>query len=157
MATPKSTVVDLMHEVPFDPSYNHTMLFNNIDEQIAYFNGKRITTAMFNDLSYQRYDSGTIRVQSDMTLLDNANYLRFYNQHHEDKSFYAFIIAIRYVSDSVVEIDYQIDNIQTWMFDYTLNPCYVEREHAISDQVGDNRVPENLETGDFVFDFNVKL
>ena len=34
------------------------------------------------------------------------------------------------------------------MFDYTLRSCFVEREHASTDAIGDNTVEENLNTGE---------
>ena len=34
------------------------------------------------------------------------------------------------------------DIMQTYMFDYTLAPCYIEREHAAVDTVGANLLPE---------------
>lgn len=91
-----------------------------------------------------------MRLQANMTLLGNANYLRFVNPTFENIEFYAFITDITYVNNSTVDITYAIDIIQTWMFDYTINPCYVDREHADIDNVGDNRVNEGLDTGPYV-------
>ena len=49
-----------------------------------------------------------------------------------------------------MKIDYEVDVIQTWMFDYNLNPCYVEREHTNDDAIGANRVNEGLDTGPYI-------
>ena len=40
--------------------------------------------------------------------------------------------------------------MQTWSFDYNLEKCFVEREHAYTDFIGDNLVEENLELGDII-------
>ena len=40
--------------------------------------------------------------------------------------------------------------MQTWLFDYTLKECYVEREHSATDKIGDNIVAESLGTSDYV-------
>lgn len=156
MATPFNTVVELMGGVPLDPEYKHTLTFNSISEQANYFTSKTVISGYYSRMSYQRHNSGVIKVQAPMTLLGTVNYLRFNNEPistsgpHENKDYYAFVKNIEYISDTVVAITYQIDVLQTWMFDYTLNPCYVEREHANSDNLGDNLVPENLDTGDYV-------
>ena len=156
MATAFNTVVELMGGVPLDPEYKHTLTFNSISDQRNYFTSKTLISGYYSRMSYQRYSGGVIKVQAPATLIGTANYLRFNNEPvstagpHENKDFYAFIKNIDYISDTVVAITYQIDVLQTWMFDYTLNPCYVEREHANSDNLGDNLVPENLETGDYV-------
>lgn len=158
MATRFATMVTLMAGVPLDPEYKHTLTFDNFAAQVAYFESKRVfTPSTFNFVSYQRHNSGVIKLEAPMNILGTVNYLSFVNANyqgqgnlHEAKTFYAFITDISYISDTVVSISYSIDVLQTWMFDYTLNPCYVEREHANSDNVGDNRVTEGLDTGPYI-------
>lgn len=151
MSTPFNTTLDLMSGVPFDPQYRHTYLFANANAQNSYFSGRVIySTNTFTNLSYQRYKSGSLKIQASIGIFDTVNYLRFRNNSHENKPIYAFITHIEYISDTVVRIDYQVDDIQTWMFDYTLNPCYVEREHTNNDAIGANRVNEGLDTGPYI-------
>ena len=40
--------------------------------------------------------------------------------------------------------------MQTWFFDYTLKESFVEREHSLTDNVGDNVITENIELGEYV-------
>ena len=158
MSTHFYTSVDLMASVPLDPQYRHTLTFSSLALQTQYFTGKVVSSyGSFSFLSYQRYRRGTIKLQAPINIMKSVNYLRFVNANytgegnlHENKYIYAFVVAVDYISDNVVSIEYQVDAFQTWMFDYTLNPCYVEREHANSDNLGDNLVPENLDTGDYV-------
>ena len=151
MSTPFNTTLDLMSGVPLDPQYRNTYTFNTIYEQYNFFTSKVThTTNMYTNLSYQRYKSGSIKVQGSISIFDTVNYLRFRNISHENKAIYAFITHIEYISDTVVKIDYQVDVIQTWMFDYSLNPCYVEREHTNDDAIGANRVNEGLDTGPYI-------
>lgn len=150
MATSFLTSVDLMENVPLTPKYEHTILFATKAAQTSYFNSKVRQNANFNLLSYQRHNSGVIRLAIGMNILDKVNYLRFNNASHENKSFYAFVTQVNYINDNCTEIAYSVDVIQTWMFDYTLNPCYVEREHASNDAIGHNRVNEGLDTGPYI-------
>ena len=150
MATPFGTHVELMSNVPLNPKYEHTLLFNNKNQQTAYFNSKVLQSATFNSLSYIRHTGGVIRVASGMDIIDKVNYLRFTNPYHENKAFYAFVQDVKYINENCAEIVYVIDVIQTWMFDYNLNPCYVEREHASDDRIGSNRINEGLDTGPYL-------
>lgn len=162
MATTFYTFVELMSGVPLDPRYNHTLTFNSLTEQRNYFTTKVTHSSNdFSFLSYQRYNRGVIKVEAPINLMGTVNYLRFTNsnfsgegQLHENKNIYAFITDIQYISDRVVAITYQVDVFQTWMFNYTINPCYVEREHANSDNLGDNLVPEGLETGEYIVQYS---
>lgn len=152
MPLPYGSVVVLFGEVPLDPMYEHTILFNSIPEQRAYFETKKITqTTNYSNLSYIRHQGGSIRLESDMSLLTNCNYIQFYNPlAYEDVSFYCFVTNIQYINEHTVQIDYMIDQIQTWWPYYDLNPCYVEREHVRDDAVGANRVSEGLDTGPYI-------
>ena len=80
----------------------------------------------------------------------DCNYLCFRNINFGSKWFYAFIDKIEYINNATSEIYYSIDLIQTWMFDYSLEQCFVEREHTITDEIGDNIVDEKLDTGEYV-------
>ena len=152
MPLPYGSVVVLFGEVPLDPMYEHTILFNSIPEQRAYFETKKITqTTNYSNLSYIRHQGGSIRLESDMSLLTNCNYIQFYNPlAYEDVSFYCFVTNIQYINEHTVQIDYMIDQIQTWWPYFDLNPCYVEREHVRNDAVGANRVNEGLDTGPYI-------
>lgn len=144
------TYVDIFSGVPLEIGSNHTILFETVRDQRAYFDSKKTVSGTFTNISYQRHASGVMRLEAQMSLLGTANYLRFCNPTFEDRQFYAFIVDITYVNNSTVEIAYVIDVLQTWMFEYTVNPCFVDREHSETDNVGDNRVNEGLDTGPFV-------
>lgn len=144
------TYVDIFSGVPLEIGSNHTILFETARDQKAYFDSKKTVSGTFTNISYQRHASGVMRLEAQMSLLGTANYLRFCNPTFENREFYAFIVDIAYVNNSTVEIAYVIDVLQTWMFEYTVNPCFIDREHSETDNVGDNRVNEGLDTGPFV-------
>lgn len=151
-----STELIICSGIPFESNYEHVITFGNKEMQYDYFYGKRkVVLAPQGTPSayytYQRTNDGKIRIGCAIEQVINCNYLMFRNQAFENKWFYAFIQEINYVNNSVTEIVYEIDVMQTWMFDYTLQECFVEREHSVTDEVGDNTVPENLEVGEYVF------
>lgn len=146
-----------MANVPLTPNYEHTLTFASREAQSQYFSSKVVQSAQFTNISYQRHNSGTIRLSMGMDKLDTVNYLRFENPNsvisggsHEAKVFYAFITEMNYISDAVTEITYSIDVIQTWFFDFSVNPCFIEREHTNDDKLGANLVDEGIDTGDLI-------
>lgn len=145
--TPSSDLI-LLKGVPLDNTYQNTLYFNNQDNQYNYFIGKKAHT--LNKQSYQRVTSKKCRVSLGTHLCYNCNYMMFKNTGHLNKWFYAFITSVEYVSETACEITYEIDVMQTWFFDYSVKECFVEREHSVTDNVGDNVVSEPVELGQMV-------
>ena len=95
-------------------------------------------------------ERGSIKVGETYANCLKANYMAFQNTDYSGKWFFAFIDDVKYLSDYSTEIYYTIDIWTTW-FDYW-NPksCYIIRQHATTDSVGDNLVPEKLEHGEYI-------
>lgn len=79
--------------------------------------------------------SGRIRISLPANLLERVNYITFINPGHEDKTYYATLVAPpRYINNECYEFSFAIDKFQT---DYVCNPnafladfCMIDREHA---------------------------
>jgi len=133
--------------VPLESDYKHTLYFDGQSAQQSYFAGR--VRHSFTDFSYQRKDS-TIRIPKHIDDLWDCNYVMYQNFQYGDRWFYAFITDMEYINDNRTDIKIQTDCMQTWFFDYTSKPCFVEREHVDDDTVGLHTVPEMLETGEYV-------
>ena len=142
-----NTIIRILHNCPLDKTYDHTIYFGSENAQISYFQG--LTKYTFTEQTYQRVQRGKARVQRKAEDLYDCNYMMFQNSSFGNKWFYAFITGVEYVNNITSEISFEIDVMQTWFFDYTLEECFVEREHSVTDNIGDNLVPENLELGDY--------
>lgn len=148
--TPQSTV-KLCSNVPFNNSYEHTTKFASKTAQLAYFAGKvkynmtNLSCVVTDGLYTQK-----IRVQKTMENLYDCNYLYFQNSGYGNRWFFGFITNIKYLNNNTSEITYEIDVYNTWQFDITLKPSFVEREHTSNDTIGYNLVPENLELGEYM-------
>lgn len=142
-----STALRFLRGVPLDSSYTDTLTFNSVSAQTTYFLGKV-------KYSYDNYGpvrmQSAIRVSTNATNLYDCNYIMFQNKNWNDKWFYAFITRIDFVNTNMCEVYYEIDVMQSWMFDMQLKDCFVEREHIADDTIGNNLVAENLELGDYV-------
>lgn len=143
-----NTTIRVLKNVPLDKTYEHSVLFGSTAQQESYFSSK--TKFVFNNQTYQRVQAGKMRVQRKAEDLYDCNYLMFQNTSFGSRWFYAFITGVEYINNVTSEITFEIDVIQTWLFDFRVKECFVEREHSETDAIGSNIVPENFELGEYV-------
>ena len=152
--------VRFLHDVPLDPDYENTLYFDSIEQQTSYFLGKSSRALTFEKLTYTRKSKGIFRLGLDnnnpfspvVSLLFKSSYMMFKNTNFENKWFYAFVDKIEYVNNNTVDVEFHIDVMQTWHFDYELNQCLIDRQHTTTDVAGQNTVPEELEHGEYITD-----
>ena len=131
--------------IPFDMGYRHTKLYSSKSEQFTDISGKSVFTVA--NCSYFR-DSKRIRVTIPMAIAYTVNYLVYKNTNFENKYFYAFVTSCNYINNEVCEFTFEIDVIQTWMFDYEIRPSFVVRQHIANDAIGASLTEESFEIGD---------
>lgn len=142
------TDVRLLKGVPLENSYHETMYFTSSSAQYNAFNS--FPQVPFSEFTYNRANRGHIKVGVSADSIFDCNYMMFKNRAYSNKWFYAFINAIDYVNDNCADITFEIDDMQTWLFDYELQEVFVEREHTRSDKYFEHIVPENLDTGEYI-------
>ena len=152
---PNSTIY-LLAGVPIDKGYNYSLYFYTKASQITYMQSMRLSNGTFTGQQYTRVEKGRLRVQVCADDVITCNYIMFKNDgtitggtRYADKWFYAFA-HVQYVNEQCCDVIFEIDDIQTWMFDYEFNECFVEREHSATDVAGDNLQPEPVDTGTLV-------
>lgn len=151
-----NTNIRLLHNVPLDTTYDHTLYFASAEAQASYF--MSLQKYNLDHYSYQRVQRGFCRVGINADNLYDCNYMMFQNTSFGTKWFYAFIRSVEYINNETAQINFEIDDMQTWLFDASaqrnlVEPeyCFVEREHSLTDNIGDNIVPESLALGEYVF------
>ena len=144
---PNSDVV-LCRGVPIESDYRHTLYFDSVAAQNNYFFSKAFK--QFHNVSYQRERRNVITLEIPATQVYACNYLMFKNTSYGEKWFFAFVNSVEYVNDNVTDIYYELDMMQTWMFEYTLMQCMVEREHSVTDKIFENTKPENIGYGELM-------
>lgn len=144
---PNSDVV-LCRGVPIESDYRHTLYFDSVAAQNNYFFSKAFK--QFHNVSYQRERRNVITLEIPATQVYACNYLMFKNTSYGEKWFFAFVNSVEYVNDNVTDIYYELDMMQTWMFEYTLSQCMVEREHSVTDKIFENTKPENIGYGELM-------
>nr|DAM91068.1 MAG TPA: Major tail protein [Caudoviricetes sp.] len=130
--------------VPLDSRSKYTYRPSSKNGQFEAFNAYCVYTLTAQ--SYIRHSNNTIRVAIAPDLLLTCNYMMFRNTSFGSKIFYAFITDVEYVNNETSLVTYSIDNIQTYFFDVSFNASYVEREHSITDNIGDSITPEPVIT-----------
>lgn len=150
MGAYKSTI-NICKGVKLSPSYEHTIYFVSPAAQVSYFSGKVAWT--FSDYTYLR-KNWNIKVQATMDEAVGWSYLYFTNGA---KTYYYFVTDVQYISDTVVDLTIEMDVMQTYMFDYQLLPCFVEREHTDNDTPGANIIDEGLDLGDLYINDQFKV
>ena len=166
-----NTTVQILRGVPLDRGYSNTWLFDSANAQYAKFtnytkpsvtatngimrpteNNSLTTTYSFvlTKHTYQRHTNNSIKVNIPADLLFDCNYLMFQNENYGQKWFYAFIDDVEYINNETSVIYYTIDYMQTYMFDFEIGDCFVEREHSQYDNVGDNLINEDFAITDYI-------
>ena len=143
------SILQLLNVNELNNTYEHSIDFPDLATQTKYFED-RVNTSI--DLPEDDYvyirENRTIEVDKNKQELLGVNYLRFNNG---SKWWYAFIISKTYINESVTSLEFEIDPIQTFMFDYDIRESYVSREHQ--DRFNLDKTPkfntklENLEMG----------
>ena len=139
--------IELYKNVDIDKDYRNTMYFADSSAQRTYFSGKTFTGSTFTNQMYTRVQENTVRVHAKADTIYGANYLGFKN---ETKWYYGFIIRATYINEQVTEIEYRIDEIQTWLFDIIWHNCFIERQHSTTDIAGDNLQPEPIDCSEHI-------
>lgn len=131
-------------------SKTDTLFFSSVSAKNTYFsNIDKIATE--EALSYVSRQKNIIRSSLSMAVAANIGYLRYRNTSFENFWFYAFVTDIEYMNNGLTEIHFEIDPIMTYMGVFSLGECFVERQHTLSDEVGDNLCDERLEYGDYKY------
>lgn len=151
-----NTIIHLLKGVYFDADYANTVRFRTEQEQTNSMLSKNKIT--LNNYTYQRVSKNKIRIDKTMEEVIDYNYMMFKNTSYENKWFYAFIVNVEYINDRTTELTYMIDVIQTWfLFNCVVEECFVEREHSLTDNIGDSITAEPVEIGEYIFDGYSKL
>lgn len=137
------STIYICSDVRLTNDYQHTIYFESQSAQHTYFSGKVVKT--FSDYTYLR-KNWDIKVEADFEDACKWQYMYFKNGD-DGKTWYYFINDAQYISDTTVKLSVEMDVMQSYLFDVTLLPSFVEREHSATDEPGDNIIPEHLDVG----------
>lgn len=134
--------IEFCRGFPLDRGHEYTIHFSDAGSQYAAIHA--YASKIYGKESYQRVNKRTIRIGELADNLQGVNYMAFRNTAFGTKWFYAFVDEVNYINNSVCEVVYTIDPLQTYLFDFNWNACLVEREHTLTDVVGQHTETENF-------------
>lgn len=141
-----STTVRVCQSIPLDNTYTDTILFTSKSAQESYFASK--TKKTYSGLTYQRLASNSttwaIFLEDVADYFYDCNYLCFQNGGFGNKWLYAFISDILYINENCTAITFEIDVMQTWLFDFEIKKSFIERMHVSDDTISRNVLEEDL-------------
>ena len=144
LITPQTNIKLL--KVPITLDNSNQLTFTNATAQYNYFNS--LPKLEFDRCTYQRKDN-YMAINEDADTLQEYNYCMYQNEQYGNKWLYAFITNISYEGNKVSYVSIKTDVFQTWQFDLTYKPSFIDREHTNNDSVGANTIKENLELGEY--------
>ena len=154
---PSSKLV-LLRGVPLSNTYTMSTIYESREGQYADF--MSYPHIELENLSYQRFNENIIRIDRNVEEVYDVNYIIFSNDAYSldfVRYFYAFVTDVEYINDNTTAIHYEIDVIQTWMFDYEFGDCLIEREHVADDTVGKHVLGEGFNIGEYVITNKTEL
>lgn len=147
-------VIQLFKNIPLSPDNENTLYFSSTAAKDSYFDGlqesAQFSLGSFNNATYSREQRGFVRINTQVGSVYNASYMRFKNTSFENKWFYAFVTSVEYIANKTIQINYQLDYMITYMGDFYLDQCFIERETVANDKVGKNIIDEGLEIGTYI-------
>lgn len=136
----------IIRNIQWNNDGKNVRLFNSLSEQTTFMvDHRKYLSDRYTYIREQR----ALRVPIVADNLYDCNYISFQNSGFGNKRFYAFITDIKYINSETSEIDFEIDDFQTWWFEVSVGNCFVEREHVNDDTIGNNLIDEGLELGDY--------
>lgn len=144
MSYPKS-IIYIMSGLPVNSSYEHCLWFASPQAQWEYMSGKVVKT--FTQYTYLR-EGHAIKVTGDISTAESWTYCMYTNG--DGKEYYNFIKRVEYVNDATVLLWLELDVIQTYMFQWNMQQCFVERTHTRTDNFGEHTIMEGLDTGPLI-------
>ena len=131
----------------YDSTYEYIKIFKNENEQLNYFNS----------LEYEEIEKDYyIRTNTNKFTIDKSieevedegyNYLSYTN---DGKIYFCFINSMEYNSQYRTNINFVVDVIQTFMFDFTIDKSFIERKVCSIDEISD--FDEGLNIGEHIIE-----
>lgn len=140
--------VHLLKGVPLDNSYSDSRNWQTAYDQQLWFASKKKTGYSYTNLAPIDLNDAMILKCNAYDIYD-CNYLMFKNANFSSRWIYAFIKNVVFISINCCQVEFEMDVIQTWWFDHTVNDSFVTREMVNDDLIGSQLVAESLETGEY--------
>ena len=118
--------IDFLLDNGLNNSYQNTIDFDNVTSQNTFWDGQVITSIPSNITTSRLLYNSPIVLELTLVQLLDKNYCRIFQ---DGRYWYFFIINKTFINEKTSSINLELDVMQTFMFDYTINNSMVVREH----------------------------
>lgn len=148
---PQSQII-LASGIPWTNDYNHVRLFDSKDDLLSFVRSRAIIT--FSNSTPVRWGTLSYRANGNENTYIDCNYIAFQNYPFTTDWKFGFVTDVEWLSNGSCNIHFEPDYFQNNIYDVTILPCFVEREHVAkaADTYYANLQPEGLETGEYIAD-----
>lgn len=147
----KNSEIILCSGIKMDKEYENVLSYSESD-----FVALCRTNQIYNGLKYAIIQPDTIDIAASYDVCIFANYIAFINPRYGNKWFFAWVTDVRLLNPSTTRITFKVDVWSTWYSRFTIGKAFIEREHVTDDTAGKHTIPENLELGDYVVNYENK-
>ena len=145
-------MIKLIKSYPYDNKYDYIKLHKNKKEQKEYFN--KFDYFYVDEGEEEGYiregDSFLVEYNYDYLVENSVNYVIWNNGH---KELYCFIIKKEYVNEECTRLYYEIDVLNTFLFDFSIAKSYIERLSTVLSNVSE--YDEGLNIGEHIIESEV--
>lgn len=125
-----SATVTLYKDIGLDSNYNRTMLFDTKTQQNNWFKtipaNQKLTLS---DVNYNKMQN-SFAIHEQIGDVYGYSYVSIEDLDDSGRIYYGFISAVTLIDDETTRFDIVLDPIQTFMTEWTLGECLVNREHC---------------------------
>ena len=132
------TDIYLINSPRQDSNYNHTPYFTSLTSQLNWYASKRVYT--IDNANYQRKNNN-LKVNYHIDEVALVNYVMVNNSV---KWYFYFVMDKVYINERTTELVLRLDVIQTYLFDFQLGNCLLERIHTKRYDSNDNVILEPM-------------
>lgn len=133
--------LNLCAGVPFHSDFQHTRWFASKSEQTIFFDSRVVRR--YSEVKFTRLEGRyAARVEINIEQIRNVNYLYFNNG---GRTYYCFVTNLEYNNERHTIVHFELDYIQTYLFDISFRQSYIAREHTTEFNTNN----EGLNYGDF--------
>ena len=126
-------MIKLIKSYPYDNGYDYIKMFSSKEEQTQYFN--TLGSIKVDNTNYiKMHETINVKYSFDYLESEGINYIIFNNGY---KDIHAFIVNKRYVREELTELIYEVDVIQTYMFDFSIGNSFIERKVCNINEITD--------------------
>lgn len=142
-------MIKLIKGYPYDNTYDYIKLHASKSAQNSFFNSYDYI------LIDEGEEEGYIRERTSFIVEYNYDYLveqgvNYVIWNNGFKDLYCFIVAKEYIDEENTRLHYEVDVLNTYLFDFEIKKSFVERKNCTIDEITD--FDEGLDLGEHIIE-----